>query len=286
MLTIEILPAWQHLTLTELFRDTFHLGKKRRHELKMSEELTLDGKSQPNWDEKLSAGMRLEVPFQDENIALAEKGPLDIVYEDAFILVLNKSAGVKTHPNKPNETGTLANSAAFYLKNDPNSSPYAVHRLDQETSGLVLFAKNPLSLAAFSWLLENRDIHRRYVALAGGRIKQPLTINKPIGTDRHHPNKQRVSEGGKSAITHVTPLKWHQNENTSLVELTLETGRTHQIRVHLSSIGHPIVGDRLYGGISRAKRTLLHAKELELFHPFFDKKMHFHVEPPKDFRLS
>ncbi len=285
MLKITVLPEWGNQTLTELFRDTFHLGKKARHELRMSPELTLDGSDKPNWEGKLSAGQILTVPLQKENAAKIESGPLEVSYEDDFILVLNKPAGVKTHPNSPNETGTLANFAAAYLMHDPTSSPFAVHRLDQETSGLVLFAKNPLSLAAFSWQLEARNIHRTYLALVSGKTPETLTIQEPIGTDRHHPNKMRISASGKNAITHLERLETYPND-TSLVRLKLETGRTHQIRVHLKSIGHPIIGDHLYGGAKLAKRTLLHAEELEFFHPFLNQMLVVKKEPPTDFTIK
>ncbi|MEN2666072.1 RluA family pseudouridine synthase [Listeria aquatica] len=285
MLKIEILPEWESQTLTELFRDTFHLGKKSRHELRMSQDFTLDGSNKPNWESELSAGQILTVPLQKENAAKIESGSLDISYEDDFILVLNKPAGVKTHPNSPDETGTLANFAAAYLKHDPTSSPFAVHRLDQETSGLVLFAKNPLSLAAFSWQLENRNIHRIYLALVSGKTPETLTIKERIGTDRHHPNKMCISPTGKNAITHMEWLETYPNA-TSLVRLKLETGRTHQIRVHLASIHHPIIGDKLYGGAKLAKRTLLHAEQLEFFHPFLNQTLSVKARPPKDFIID
>ena len=144
-----------------------------------------------------------------------------------------------------------------------------VHRLDRDTTGAILFAKHALAGSILDKTLEERSIKRTYFALVHGQLKRKKgTIQEPIGRDRHHPTKRRVSASGQPAITHYELLEYNSKQNLSLIQCQLDTGRTHQIRVHLSSIGHPIVGDKLYGGKPLFERQALHAGKLVIPHPF------------------
>ncbi|EAD1400273.1 RluA family pseudouridine synthase [Listeria monocytogenes] len=275
--TLPILEDWEGLSLTTILQEKFHLGKKARHEIRMSQNVLLNNKPLDDWNTPLFVGASLSLPiFLHGKIPVYEYD-LEIIYEDDFLLVVNKPVDMKTHPNDSYETDTCANAVQYYLeKTGQDANALAVHRLDQTTSGLVLFAKNKLAIAGLSWQMENRAIHRTYLAAVDGTWGLVMqTINKPIGEDRHHGSRRQISPYGQPAVTHVKVLENDNEKNTSLVECQIETGRTHQIRVHLSGIGHPIIGDTLYGGSPRANRIMLHAEKLHLNHPFKGKEMNF-----------
>ena len=144
-----------------------------------------------------------------------------------------------------------------------------IHRLDKDTTGVILFAKNALAGALLDRLLENRIIKRTYLALVQGRVKEKKgRIVQPIGRDRHHPTRRIVSSTGQDAITYFEVIKYYSKENLTLIKLELDTGRTHQIRVHMSFMGHPLIGDKLYGGSeARIFRPALHAVKITFVHP-------------------
>lgn len=187
---------------------------------------------------------------------------------------------MNTHPNNPlEETNTLMNAATYYLQAKGEiRNIRQIHRLDRDTTGAILFAKHGLAGSIFDQLLEKRKIKRTYIAAVHGGLHQKKgTINKPIGRDRHHATRRRVSPSGQTAITHYQVLKEDQANQLTYVKCWLETGRTHQIRVHFSSIGHPIVGDILYGGKPLVKRQALHAAKLEFIHPFTQEDIVCHA---------
>jgi len=198
--------------------------------------------------------------------------PINVLYEDHHLLIVNKQAGIETHPNDKSNKDTLVNGVVHYLLSSKHTG-YAqpIHRLDQDTSGAVIFAKHPAIKPLLDRLLEQRLIHRTYWALAEGHMKRKSgTINEPIGTDRHHNSRKRVSPNGQNAVTHYERLGWNMGLHATWLELKLDTGRTHQIRVHLSHIGHPIVADTLYGGKKALhhKVQALHAVKVSFAHPF------------------
>ncbi|MFD1886412.1 RluA family pseudouridine synthase [Paenibacillus wenxiniae] len=207
-----------------------------------------------------------------------------VLYEDDHVLVVHKPAGMNVHPSDANDaTVTLANAvAAYYERTDQHCAVRHVHRLDEDTTGPVLYAKNELALYLLDEQMRNKSIHRRYIALVHGKVNERLkVINEPIGKDRHHKQRRRVSPGGQSAITHVECVR--TTPTASLVRLELETGRTHQIRVHMSHVGHPLIGDTLYGGKSNLlPRQALHGEQLGFIHPWTGEQLSINDPWPAD----
>lgn len=211
---------------------------------------------------------------------------LNVLYEDDFCLVVHKPAGMKLHPDgsRGDQAITLDHAvASYYEMNGMETSVRHVHRLDEDTTGPVLYAKTTFSLAKLDEAMRRKAIDRQYVAIADGRISSELrTIDAPIGKDRHHKQRRRVSDGGQDAVTQVSIV--HVWERATLVRLKLETGRTHQIRVHLSHVGHPLVGDKLYGGRSDLiGRQALHGEKLSFDHPLTGALIEVEDPWPADF---
>lgn len=265
-----IIPSqWEGITLEQLFWEVWKAPRKLTHQFRMEKEVTINH-MQAKWNIPLNIGDRLNIRlFQEQDFGVPPTYiEMDILYEDEHLLIANKPPGLKTHPNTPDETETLANAVAFHLQAKGEFRHIKhVHRLDQDTSGVILFSKNKLAGAILDRMLEERQIKRTYEALVQGRMKRKKgTIDAPIGRNRHHPTKRRVSPNGQPAVTHFEVLEF--NKNSTKVKCQLDTGRTHQIRVHLSSIGHPIIGDALYGNSLTSKRLALHAARLQFIHPF------------------
>lgn len=200
--------------------------------------------------------------------------PLPVVYEDAQLLVVNKPAGLKTHPNRADETDTAVNRAAAYL----DGPVFITHRLDMETSGLLLFAKDPLTQAIINRQLATKAMRREYTALTAAGIPASGTIDAPIAHADDDVRKRTVAADGLPARTHYRRLT--ADDKTARIELRLDTGRTHQIRVHLASIGFPIIGDPLYGD-HPADRLYLHATRMLLTKPFSEELLT--IECPPEF---
>lgn len=221
--------------------------------------------------------------------AKAEKIDLDIVYEDDDIIVVNKQNGLVVHPAVGNPTGTLVNGLMYHSKNlskvNGEFRPGIVHRIDAFTTGLLVVAKNDYAHEFLARQLENKTTHRIYVALVWGVINEDTgTIDAPIGRDKKDRKKMAVtSENSKNAVTHFKVIERYKD--TTLIELKLETGRTHQIRVHMNYINHPVVNDSVYGKRKLIDETgqCLHAKELGFIHPTTKKYMCFTSELPKEF---
>lgn len=290
---ITIPEEWKQHTLETLFKDFWKAPKKSVHLLRTNNQVLINSHV-PNWTIPLLKGERLSIKlFIEEEITItSEYLNVDTIYEDDHLIVFNKPAGMDTHPNESGQTGTLANAAAFHMQSAGETGrPRHVHRLDRDTTGAVLFAKHPLIAAILDKMLEERAIKRTYLALTDGIIRQKKgTINKPIGRDRHHPTRRRVSETGQQAITHFKVLDKMNHENLTLVQCSLDTGRTHQIRVHFSDLGHPLAGDALYGGSETYQRQALHAVKLEFIHPFSQEKIICHApfidQPPIFFNIN
>lgn len=221
--------------------------------------------------------------------AKAEKMDLDIIYEDDDVIVVNKQNGLVVHPAVGNPTGTLVNGLMYHSKNlskvNGEFRPGIVHRIDAFTTGLLVVAKNDYAHEFLARQLENKTTHRIYVALVWGVINEDTgTIDAPIGRDKKDRKKMAVtSENSKNAVTHFKVIERYKD--ATLIELKLETGRTHQIRVHMNYINHPVVNDSVYGKRKLIDETgqCLHAKELGFIHPTTKKYMCFTSELPKEF---
>lgn len=243
---------------------------------------------------KLKAGDNIVVNVPDPEVLniLAEDIPLDIVYEDEHIIVINKPKGMVVHPAVGNYTGTLVNALMNHCGDslsDINGviRPGIVHRIDKDTSGLLVVAKNNKAHEKLSEDLKTHDIKREYIALAEGIIYENSgKIDAPIG--RHPVDRKKMSvnlKNGREAITHFTVRE--RFSTATYLELKLETGRTHQIRVHLSYIDHPIIGDNVYGRKKQRFKThgqVLHAYKLEFKHPITGEKMQFETGVPDYFQ--
>ncbi|WP_151679723.1 RluA family pseudouridine synthase [Weizmannia acidilactici] len=213
--------------------------------------------------------------LQPENI------PFERVYEDESVLVANKPASMNTIPSREHPSGSLANAVmGYYRENGIESAIHIVTRLDRNTSGLVLIAKNRYVHYLFSLMQQNRRIRRTYEALAEGIFTEKSgTVEAPIGRKDTSIIEREVREDGQFARTHFEVVR--QYPAFAHVKLRLDTGRTHQIRVHLSYIGHPLVGDELYGGSTALyPRQALHCSALRFEHPVSGREMSFHLEPP------
>ncbi len=218
----------------------------------------------------------------------AEDIPLDILYEDDDILVVNKKSGMVVHPGCGNYSGTLVNALMGYtddLSDEGGSERVGiVHRIDKDTSGLIVVAKNNKAHQILSDMLSRHEIKRDYIAIVKGEFtSDTATIDAPIGRDKINRKKMAVTaDNSKDAITHVKVLKKYKGY--TLVKCSLETGRTHQIRVHMSYIGFPIVNDPVYtNDTCTSFGQFLHSTSIDFNHPITGEHLHFEVEPPKEF---
>ena len=229
----------------------------------------------------------LEINHVEEDGVKAEKMDLDIVYEDDDVMVVNKANGVVVHPGAGNHSGTLVNGLLYHTKlSDLNGDvrPGIVHRIDAYTTGLLMIAKNNKAHEILAKELAEKKTYRKYVALVWGVIDSDTgEIDVPIGRSKSDRKKMAVRADGKEAITYFKVLK--RFDKATLIELRLETGRTHQIRVHMNYIGHPVVNDPVYGNRKLFDNTgqCLHAKELGFIHPKTGKYMQFDSELPDCF---
>ncbi|TDM14354.1 RluA family pseudouridine synthase [Macrococcus bovicus] len=267
-MNITINSSFDGMTVEELLKH-WVLPKKMMHELRMSKELMLNNEP-ATFRSILHTDDQLMLPLPEEKSQYKSSFRLcEVAYEDEYLAILVKPKGVKTHPNDMMETNTLLNHAVYTLKSDYVEP---IHRLDQETVGLVLVAKNPLVKKILDRMLEQRDITRTYKAKV--RSLLPLkkqTIELPIGKDKFHPNKRRVSDSGQHAVTHI--IDSHVlGDGVTEVELKLDTGRTHQIRVHLAAIGYPVLGDPLYSD-SKLRQLQLTGYKLTFVHPITNERV-------------
>ena len=217
----------------------------------------------------------------------AEDIPLDIVYEDDDLLIINKESGMVVHPAPGHYTGTLVNALLYKYKNLAGDKfrPGIVHRLDKDTSGLMIVAKNEEMLEKISLMISKKEVERKYLAIVDGLIKHDTgEIDAPIGRDRNNRQKMAVTDvNSKEAITHFKVLE--RFNNNTYIECILDTGRTHQIRVHLAYIGYPVSNDPLYGkGKCTEFGQMLHSYSIKFNHPRTGKEIKYEVEPPKEFK--
>ncbi|HEM5050590.1 TPA: RluA family pseudouridine synthase [Streptococcus suis] len=262
---IRIPQVFPQLTVKEVLEDYFLIPRKIRHFLRTKKHVRVNGEL-INWQSPITAGDLLELTFDQEDypeksIPLGQADLVEELYQDEHLIIVNKPEGMKTHGNEPTEIALLNHVSAYV-----GQTCYVVHRLDMETSGAILFAKNPFILPILNRLLEDKVIYRDYLALCQGQLKKTdWIITDKIGRDRHDRRKRVVdNRKGQVALTQVRLLK--TLGKNSLVSCRLQTGRTHQIRVHLAHHGHALIGDPLYSRVV-APRLMLHAQKLSLTHP-------------------
>ena len=238
---------------------------------------------------KLNDEIEIFVPEAKEINLKAQDIPLNVIYEDNDIIVINKPKGLVVHPANGNPDGTLVNAVMNKCKDSLSGiggeiRPGIVHRLDKDTSGAIIVAKNDKAHIALSEQLKNHEVKKTYLALVRGIIKEnEATINMPIARSKKDRKKMDVDKDGKEAITHFKVLGRYKNKYT-LLQINLETGRTHQIRVHLSHIGYPIIGDEVYSNGKNewnVSGQCLHAWRLEFNHPITGKKISLEAEIPE-----
>lgn len=233
--------------------------------------------------------IEIDLPEPESLDLIPENIPLDILYEDEDVIVVNKPQGMVVHPANGNTSGTLVNALLYHCGENLSAingvvRPGIVHRIDKDTAGLLVVAKNNDAHNALAEQLKERKASRRYYALVNGNVKEAGTVNKPIGRHPKDRKKMAVVQGGREAVTHYNVLE--NFSGYTLLECILETGRTHQIRVHMASLGHSLVGDRAYGIAKEKIKTegqLLFAKTIGFKHPRTGEYMEFTAELPQYF---
>lgn len=237
----------------------------------------------------LKEGDHLRIKLEEKPSSspiLSTKMDIDIVYEDSDLLVINKTAGIPVHPSMGNHENTLANGLSYYFhEKNPKKNDFVfrcINRLDRDTSGLMIVAKHMLSSCILSDMVKNKKIEREYLAIATGKVPDSGVIDAPIARAKDSILERVINfESGAPSITHYRCLEY--KNGYSLVSLKLETGRTHQIRVHMKYIGHPLPGDFIYyPDFTRIKRQALHSHKLSFNHPISNQKLEFAVPLPED----
>lgn len=256
-----------------------------------SNNILVNGKSEKvSYKVQANDNISIDVPEAKETKLKAQEIPLDIIYEDSDIIVVNKPKGMVVHPANGNPDGTLVNAILSICKNSLSGiggelRPGIVHRLDKDTSGLIIVAKNDKAHINMSEQIKERNVKKTYIALVRGNVpEEEATINMPIGRSTKDRKKMAVTKNGKQAITHFKVLKRYSKY--TLLEIKIETGRTHQIRVHMAEIGYPVVGDAVYSNGKNEfgiEGQMLHAYKLEFMHPITNKHMELTALLPQYF---
>ena len=244
-------------------------------------------KCKANYNVRLNDEIFIKEGYLEDTKVESEDIPINIVYEDSDLMIINKESGMVVHPGCGNSHGTLVNALMHYTSNLSNVNgevrPGIVHRIDKDTSGLMIVAKNNKTHELLADMLSKHEIKRDYIALIKGEfMHDTATIDAPIGRDKMDRKKMAVTaDNSKNAITHLKVVERYKGY--TLVRLTLETGRTHQIRVHSKYINHPILGDSLYGNSSNLiSRQALHSYKVSFIHPISKEKIIFDIPLPED----
>lgn len=252
----------------------------------------MESGTKPSYKVQENDSITLEEETPKEVELKAQDIPIEIIYEDEDIIVVNKPKGLVVHPGNGNPDGTLVNSLMNICKDSLSGiggqiRPGIVHRLDKDTSGILVVAKNDKAHINLSEQIKNHEVEKTYIALVRGIVKEnEATINMPIGRSLKDRKKMAVVQNGRNAITNFKVIARFPKENCTLLEVKIETGRTHQIRVHLSQIGYPIIGDSIYSNGKnkwKVEGQCLHSKSLKFVHPTTKEEMYLEAKLPKYF---
>lgn len=281
--------ADKYLTVRQVINEYFHISSRLCLKLKKSKKILLNGL--PTYiDKEISDGdeIRVLIDFEEDNSNIpSTKMDLNILYEDDYLLIINKPAGIPVHPSILHYEDSLSSGVKYYFdKINLHKKIRPVNRLDNNTTGIVIFAKNEYVHDLLSRQMQNKEFKKEYIAICEGHLENKSgTINVPITRKENSIIERCINPDGDIAITHYKVIKEFIKNDIKMSELliNLETGRTHQIRVHLSYIGHPIVGDTLYGKESLLiSRQALHAYKVYFKHPITNENMEITAEIPKD----
>lgn len=274
-----------------LAKEKPELSRSMIQKLIEEEQILVNGRSvRTSYMVQMQDDITIEVPEVKEVGIQAQDLPIDIIYEDQDIILVNKPKGMVVHPANGNPDGTLVNAIMAKCKDGLSGiggelRPGIVHRLDKDTSGLLIIAKNDHAHIQMSEQIKEHKVQKTYLALVKGIVKEnEATIQMPIGRSVQDRKKMAVRKDGKEAITHFRVLTRYLHH--TLLEVKIETGRTHQIRVHMAQIGHPVVGDMVYSSGKNAfgvEGQMLHAQKLDFTHPRTGEKMHFEAPLPAYF---
>ncbi len=277
-------------TVEQICKKKYEISARLLSELKRTDGLHLNGKHIRTID-TVSSGDILTINLTENDTSQniePVKMDINIVYEDDFLTVVNKPRNMCMHPSYENYLNTLANGIVYYWQSKGEYHKFhAVNRIDRDTSGLCIIAKNKYAHGILSAQTKNKILSKTYYAIVCGTVKDETgTINAPIAREEHGIIKRKICESGKSAVTHYNVLS--RENDLTFVKIHTETGRTHQIRVHFSTIGHPLLGDWLYGTESDAypdlKGYMLHCGEITFKHPLTKERMSFKADYPDDMK--
>ena len=274
----------ENIRIDTYLSNKLDISRSKIQKLIDEEKVTVNGKViKSNYKTKLNDEIEIDDELDFDITVEPVEIPLDIVYEDEYLMIINKPSGLVVHPAPGHYDDTLVNGLLFYLNKDKtkNIRPGIVHRLDKDTSGLMVVAKDEKTMELLSEMISKKEVERKYLAIVDGVIKEnTATINAPIGRDPSNRQKMAINPTGKNAITHIKVIE--RFKNNTFIECLLDTGRTHQIRVHLSYINHRVTNDPVYGEGNEFGQ-MLHSYSIKFIHPITKKELFFEQDPPKEF---
>ncbi|TCO74566.1 RluA family pseudouridine synthase [Marinisporobacter balticus] len=284
IITFQLEEAHTGMELKEILYEQMRLSSRLVRKLKRKKSIFVND-NRISFHAKLRKGDLVKIIMEEEpNQFEPEDIPIEVVYEDVDLLIVNKQPGIVVHPTKGHPTGTMANAIVYYMKEKKqNFKIRFVNRLDRDTSGLIIIAKNPFAQQELSKQMQENRIEKIYLAVVKGDVENHEgTICEPIGRPDTEEIRRRVYEEGQRSVTHYKVV--NRLKGGTVLRIKLETGRTHQIRVHMSYIGYPIFGDELYGYVDEnlIKRQALHAEMLSFYQPRTNDRVEIKASVPKD----